>query len=293
MGRLKALILASVAALAVAPSVQAGARAADLLPPAPPIEEPLRGAIVEDSGFYLRGDLGVANANASQLNSTYSDGNTLASLGTVEGPVSVGDPYLLGLGVGYQFNSWLRADVTGEYRNSINYRASSTYQWGTPANSPCDPTSGIWCGDEYTGQVKTALFLANGYVDVGTWGGFTPYVGGGVGLAAYQVSGLKDISLYPGAAFGFANNYNGTNFAWALMAGVAYRFSPTLLLDVGYRYVNMGTFNTGAIACNNQIQYSCHFETQHFNVASNDLRVGLRWMATNTGYVDPPVRARY
>jgi opacity protein-like surface antigen len=293
MGRLKALTLAGVAALAVVPSLQAGARAADLLPPAPPIEEPLRGAIVEESGFYLRGDLGVANANASNLNSTYRDGSTLASLGTVEGPVSVGDPFLLGLGFGYQFNAWLRADITGEYRNSINYHASSTYQWGAPGNSPCDPTSGIWCGDAFTGQVKTGLFLANGYVDVGTWGGFTPYVGGGVGLAAYQVSGLKDTSLYPANAFGFANNTNGTNFAWALMAGVSYRFSPSLLLDVGYRYVSMGTFNTGSIVCNNQFQNNCHFETQHFNVASNDLRVGLRWMPMDPDYLDHPVRAKY
>jgi opacity protein-like surface antigen len=291
MGRLKALSLASVAAVVVAPSVQAGARAADLLPPAPPIEEPLRGAIVEESGFYLRGDLGVANANASNLNSTYRDGSTLASIGTVEGPVSVGDPFVLGLGVGYQFNAWLRADITGEYRNNINYHASSTYQYsGSPK---CDPTSGIFCGDEYIGQVKTGLFLANGYVDVGTWGGFTPYVGGGVGLAAYQVSGLKDTSFYPGGAFGFANNVNGTNLAWALMAGVSYRFSPSLLLDVGYRYVNMGTLNTGTITCNDQTQYSCHFETQHFNLASNDVRVGLRWMPTEPGYADPPVRAKY
>ncbi|WP_294536966.1 outer membrane beta-barrel protein [uncultured Rhodoblastus sp.] len=293
MGRIEALILASVAAIAGSQTVGGGARAADLLPPAPPIEEPLRGAIVEETGFYLRGDLGVANANASNLQSTYRDGQTVASLSTIEGPASVGDPLLLGLGVGYKFNPWLRADVTGEYRNSINYRASSTYQWGDPSVSPCDPTSGVFCGDEYTGQIKTALFLANGYIDVGTWGGFTPYVGGGVGFAAYQVSGLKDISLYPGAAFGFANNNNGTNFAWALTAGVAYRLSPNLLLDVGYRYVNMGTFNTGTIACNNQTQFSCHFETQHFNVASNDLRVGLRWMPAAVAYAEPPVRARY
>lgn len=293
MGRHKALTLASVAVLTFALVPGAEARAADLLPPAPPIEEPLRGSIVEESGFYLRGDLGVANTNASNLNSSYRDGNTLASLGKVEGPVNVGDPFLLGLGVGYQFNPWLRADITGEYRNSVNYRASSTYKLGTPTNSPCDPTSGIWCGDEFTGQIKTALFLANGYVDIGTWGGFTPYVGGGVGLAAYQVTGFKDISLFPGAAFGFANNYNGTNFAWALTAGVAYRFSPALLLDVGYRYVNMGTFNTGGITCNNQVQYSCHYETQHFKVASNDLRIGLRWMPTDTDYADPPIRAKY
>ncbi len=63
---------------------------------------------------------------------------------------------------------------------------------------------------------------------------------------------MKEKSLYPSDAFGFAPNASGANFAWSLTAGLAYQLSPNLLLDINYRYVNMGTFKTGAITCNDQ-----------------------------------------
>jgi opacity protein-like surface antigen len=279
MGSLKALSLAGVVALAGVPA----AHAADLLPPPPQLEAPpLRGPVDEPTGFYMRGDIGVGAVSATKLRSTFNDGSTLASLGATDGPVSVDDNYILSLGAGWQFNQWFRADITAEYRASASYGSSVTYQWGNAATnaSGCYPGSGLVCGDQYTGNVRTALFLLNGYVDVGTWYGFTPYVGGGIGLAAYSVGGVKDTGLYPTAgAFGFAPNYDGTNFAWSLTGGVAYALAPNLKIDVAYRYVNMGTYKTGAIGCNYTANSSCHGEIQSFNMASNDLMIGLRWFA--------------
>ena len=290
MGRAKALLFMSCIAAAVV-TAQTPARAADILPEAPPLDEPsLRGALAEDSGFTLRVDAGVANTNATKLRSTYGDGATQASLGVIEGPVSIGDPFLLGLGVGYQFNPWLRADLTAEYRQSVHYHASSTYQLVGAA--PC-PTGGtLFCGNDATAAAKTGLFLANGYIDLGDWGGVTPYVGAGVGVAAYQISAMKDRALYPADAFSFAPNASGSNFAWSLTAGASYHLSANLVLDLSYRYVNMGTYKTGAIACNALNPGGCHFESQHFDMASNDLRIGLRWLMFDPG--PPPVaQARY
>lgn len=296
MGSLKALTLASAVALAVLPMAHIPAAfAADLLPPPPQLEPPpLRGP-VEEVGFYMRSDIGVAAVSASNLRSTFTDGSTLASLGAVDGPVSVEDNYILSLGLGWQFNQWFRADLTAEYRGSSSYSSSVTYQWGNALTnaSGCYPGSGLVCGDQYNGTVKTGLFLANGYVDVGSWYGFTPYVGGGIGLAVYQTSGVKDTGLYPTAgAFGFAPNYNGTNFAWSLTGGVAYAIAPNLKLDVAYRYVNMGAFKTGAIGCNYTANGSCHGEIQSFNMASNDLLFGLRWFTPVMAPV-PVLQTRY
>jgi opacity protein-like surface antigen len=255
------------------------------LPPAPPLdEEPeLRGSLAEESGFYMRSDAGVASGNASGLRSTYGDGSTLCSRGGVDGPVSLGNPAILGIGAGYRFNAWLRADVTGEYRPGVDYRASSISPF---AGSPlCPAGRAASCGDEYAGIAKTGLFLANAYVDFGNWHGFTPYVGAGLGAAVWRTS-----ALYPGNSFGFAPNASATNFAWDLTAGVAYWLLPNLLIDVNYRYVSMGSFRTGSIICNSLPD--CHFESRSFDVASNDLRVGLRWLA-----IDPPAQpatsARY
>jgi opacity protein-like surface antigen len=298
MGRLKALTLASVLAVGAAQAAQA----ADLLPPPPPLDAPpLRGAVVEDSGFYLRADTGIGNTNASNLRSSFADGSTLASQGAVVGPtnVSVGDAALLGLGAGYQFNSWFRVDVTGEYRSATPYRSNISAQWNSTSNTGCsvnNANGNAFCSDDYTGQIKTGLVLANGYLDMGTWFGFTPYVGAGVGVAAYQTSGVKDTTNFASGvgsgAWGYAPSYTSANFAWAAMAGVAYHITPNLLLDVGYRYVNMGAFKTGVIACN--APGYCHGETQHFDMASNDVRVGLRWLMAGPVYEPAlPVSAKY
>jgi opacity protein-like surface antigen len=288
MGSLKALTLASAVALGVIPAAFApAAHAADLLPPPPQLEPPpLRGPVDEPIGFYMRADIGVGAVSASGLRSTFTDGSTLASLNAFDGSATVGDNYLLSLGLGWQFNQWFRADVTGEYRGSSSYQSYVTYSGG----GTCAIGSGVNCGDRYNGTVKTGLFLANGYVDIGTWYGFTPYVGGGVGAAFYQTSGIQDTSLNPGGSFGFASNYNGTNFAWSLTGGVAYYLAPNLKLDVAYRYVNMGTFKTAAIACNDTT--TCHGEIQSFNMASNDLLFGLRWFAPAMAPV-PVLQTRY
>ena len=37
------------------------------------------------------------------------------------------DTAIFGLGVGYEFNNWLRVDVTGEYRNEAAFKATGSY----------------------------------------------------------------------------------------------------------------------------------------------------------------------
>jgi len=287
MGRFTALTFASLLAVGAAQA----ARAADLLPP-PPIEAPpLRGPVIDEpGGFYLRTDVGVGINAASNLRSTYGDGSTEASLGAYEGPVGVGDSALVGIGAGYQFNTWFRADVTGEYRSSANYTAKNYYQYTAPGSN-CPTTGTASCGDAYSAQLRSGLFLANGYLDLGTWAGITPYAGGGVGLYSYSVGTITDQSLSQVNGWGVGPSKQGGNFAWALMAGLAFNLAPNLKLDVGYRYVDMGTLSTGTIVCT----ASCHYETQRFRLASNDLRVGLRWTLDSRGavYEPGPIRAKY
>jgi opacity protein-like surface antigen len=268
MGRAKALWF--LWSLAGAMQIAATAHAAEVsqLPPAPELEDlELRGSLTEESGFSMRVDAGVAYSNASGLRTTYGDGSPLAS------PVSLGDAAIVGIGAGYQFNAWVRADITGEYRPSLNYNVRPAYGVG-----------------DSTGTAKSGLFLANAYVDFGNWLGFTPYVGAGVGAALWQTSAIRDNSLFPGATRGFANAASGANLAWDLTAGVAYHLLPNLLIDVSYRYVNMGSFKTGALVCGSLPD--CHFGSQSLNVASNDLRVGLRWLA-NEPPASPVVNDRY
>ncbi len=64
-------------------------------------------------GWYLRGDVGLTQQKVKSLfNVLYeAPGTSVQTLGAGFSGAS-----LFGVGVGYQFGSWFRVDVTGEYR---------------------------------------------------------------------------------------------------------------------------------------------------------------------------------
>jgi opacity protein-like surface antigen len=256
-----------------------GAAAADLpLPPAPeliPIPE------AEFGGWYLRGDVGAGIGHLSSQNSSFNPAVTVDGFGVDSHDVH--SAFLAGAGIGYQFNSWFRADITGEWRNKQGYRVNESYNdiFGIGcANGRC--------GDAYYGKVQTTgLFLANGYFDLGTWSGFTPYVGVGLGTAYTKFGPIQDFGTDPMAAgYGYAPANTNWHFAWALMAGVGYAITPNLIVDVGYRYLDLGKIKSEAIGCG--AGGVCANEVQSVHLASHDVRVGLRWLFGAPVPLPPP-----
>ena len=61
------------------------------------------------------------------------------------------------------------SDAPAEYRGKARVYAFGSY-----------PPAGL---DTYEGYLKSWVFLANAFVDLGTWDCFTPFVGAGVGAA--------------------------------------------------------------------------------------------------------------
>ena len=119
---------------------------------------------------------------------------------------------------------------------------------------------------------------ANGYVDLGTWCGFTPYLGGGVGTAFHQVSGFTDIGAGTAAGgFGTAKDKNTTSLAWAAQAGVSYNVTPNFKVDVGYRYIDMGSAKSGTVVCENSPD--CAGATYKVkDITSHDVKIGVRYL---------------
>ena len=95
--------------------------------------------------------------------------------------------------------------------------------------------------------------MANAYVDLGTYVGLTPYIGGGLGLAYTKYSksigkkDCKEVSPNSSGAGGFACDdpagYDGQveseakfNFAYSLGAGLSYQMTKNVSLDLGYEY---------------------------------------------------------
>jgi opacity protein-like surface antigen len=272
------------------------AQAADLAPPpAPPLPP------VEFGGnWYIRGDVGVASYSKSQWSQPVTGlgaNDQLQGSGFIS--KSIQEPAFIDAGVGYQFNQWFRADVTAEYRTAVGLRGVFQEKVFTPGcNGP-----GLDCAflgqNVYPGQLQSTVFLANGYADLGTWYGLTPYVGAGVGLVRHAMSGFTDSGVaWNGSAFTANGTPNGglspvafspmadktkTNLAWALMAGLSYSITPNLKLDLGYRYMNLGDVTSGTITCICTGQVFPGFKVN--KLTSNEFRIGMRWMFGDVGQV--------
>lgn len=271
--------MASMKAILIATAFVAGAAnlaaAADLgLPPPPAPEAP-----VESSGWYLRGDVG---AGINMLSDQQSSFAVSVPGGFANNGSGVDVQGMIDLGAGYQFNNWFRADVTGEYRWPTKY-------WGLESYTASCAMPNIACYDRYSANISSAVFLANGYVDLGTWYGVTPFVGAGVGYAYNMFNGLTDTGLETGG-YGTAANRGFGSLAWALMAGVSYSLTPNLKLEFGYRYLDLGNVASDPIIC------SCggtNYESERFHLASNDIRLGLRYIFAEVPPIAPPLVTKY
>lgn len=252
------------------------AAAADLLPPLP---APIPEAPPEVNGWYLRGDVGAGINMLSDQQSTFATG---VPGGFANNGSGVGVQGIIDLGAGYQFNNWFRADVTGEYRWPTKY-------WGLESYTAFCPGGVVACYDKYSATVSSAVFLANGYVDLGTWWGVTPFVGAGVGGAYNMFNDLSDAGLQT-TGYGTASNRGQFGLAWALMAGVSYWITPNLKLEFSYRYLDLGTFASNPIIC------GCggtDYESEKFHLASNDIRLGLRYIFAEAPPPAPPLVTKY
>jgi opacity protein-like surface antigen len=267
MRSLRVLLLAGAAVV----TMQPGARAADLTPPPPPMMAP-----VPDfgGGWYLRGDIGVAQQSVGRITNVLDA--TATSVTTLTKDFSGAG--FVGIGVGYQFNSWLRFDVTGEYRAGSTFRGLQVY---TP--EPASPT-GIGT-DDYTATKSEWVGLANVYFDLGTWSGVTPFVGAGVGFAHNVISNFRDVNV-PTAGVAFANTGSKTNFAWAVQAGVAYQVTPRTTIEFAYRYLNLGDAQSGDIITYTGVNNVVNPELFH-SITSSDFKLGVRYMFDAPAPVEP------
>ncbi len=303
MGSTKALLLAGVVALASAGAAQA----ADLPPPPQFVPPP---EVVDTTGWYLRGDVGVGIASSPDIRSTFYDGSGAALTGAAldqnvpsfaRVQQSIGDSAFVDAGIGYQVNNWLRFDATGEYRTSQHVSTLESYAIDGAAFGGVGQYTGY---DQYDGNVQSTVALVNAYVDLGTWWCFTPFIGAGVGAAFNRVDGLHDVgvggpSIYDAngnfitggvgnGGYGYARSKDSVDLAYQGTAGISYSVTPNVKLELAYRYLNMGTATSALINCVNST--GCVAEKHRYNLESNDIKLGVRWLFGDVGqaaYIPP------
>ena len=179
----------------------------------------------------------VAAANA-QPSPPYDTSNSygLSNAGVPAGPYlklgggySMGagsrfdNSYVAGAGLGYRFFPFFRSDITFDYRGDFHDK------------------------DFGNAHFRNWSAMANGYFDFNLpfIRPLIPYIGAGVGIAQNKVNGTT-VTVTGGQV----NSITGSSkdqFAWQAMAGGSFYFSPTLALDVGYRYFHGGKAEGGAV----------------------------------------------
>ena len=295
------------------------------------------------SNWYLRGDLGVSFDTVPTLSAPSIAGPRFDAFGqpipVVTGPGARKTDFDGTFGVGYRFTDHLRLDATWDYRTGPGRKqhvdclvplwprygyqdTGRRIQSIPPLPMTLQPISqadamnlanavglgyfanpGDTCHGAFSLRQHTNTFLANAYVDIGSWNGFTPYVGGGLGLNVLYSSGALNYTetangapyaadltgyslawvdahgnpLTPQPIIGFGQqNWNGAinsttyGLAWALMAGFSYQLTPSIAIDIGYRYLNGGSTRT---LLNAQTA-----TTLKQNNVSQQVRVGVRYL---------------
>jgi opacity protein-like surface antigen len=268
MGQTRSIVIA----LALAMGPAASAYAADLgLPPPPPLEVPAP-CIGCTGPVYFKGFIGAANPHVGDIFTEEFEFNDFEVFHE-----DIKSSPFFGLGIGYEFNTWLRFDVTGEYRGKSLFIAQDRYPGGngTFSRASNDIDGTFFPGtNEYTADIESWVGLANAYVDLGTYLCITPYIGGGIGLASVSVLGLKDVNVpNGGVAYGVDNTE--TNFAWAVYGGLAYDVNPSVTLDLSYRYTDLGDARSGTVTA---FDGSSSYSGVDINdITSHDVMLGLRW----------------
>jgi opacity protein-like surface antigen len=250
----KRVLAAMVVAGAASPTM-----AADLYVP-PVVEVP-----VVIGGWYLRGHIGMSNQDFDGLDTSLYDNPTITDFGWHDDGGFASAP-LFGVGIGYEFNDYLRGDLTVEYRGKSDFEA---LDW-------VDSTVTGETTNDYRAKKSEWLVMANAYYDFGAFYALRPYVGAGIGASRNTISHFRDTNIITGGG-GYADEESEWNFAWALHAGVGIEATERLTVDLGYSFVSLGDAKTGTFH-NDDPAFDLENDGFEFNdIYSHDFKLGVRY----------------
>lgn len=191
----------------------------------------------DGTGFYMGLDVGLSNVNDAEI--TYYDaGGTFGGSGsqdTAVGSIDTDSAVSFGGVLGYDFGT-LRTDLEIDYaRNKISAFTVNSVNGSAVALTAadraeiCDYLEADSCGGSgntfvFDGsRVRQLSAMANLWLDLPIGSVITPYAGGGIGIAGFEVDG------------------EGTGkFAWQIGAGIAANVSPATALTLDFRHREVG-----------------------------------------------------
>lgn len=286
MGNLKYISIASLA-LILTTSLS---NAADLIDP-PYVEIiPEVTHIQSASGWYLRGDVGYAHLSVTHVDKQLSyieSGNIVYSSDNFSS-ANLSESWIIGGGIGYQVNSTFRIDGTVRHVFDADFTGDSST---SGSGYLCSLLDGIadadsnTCSSVDTGTFSATIAMANAYIDLGTFSGFTPYIGGGVGGAYTHWSDLKNDTQCDTSTWDCDNagvNYNtdfdgihgrknGWRFAYSAHAGASFDLTSSMKIDAGYTFTHISGGDMYGFAGGSGVQ------GHHGDIKIHEVRAGLRY----------------
>lgn len=201
----------------------------------------------EKQGFY--GSLNAGAASTDDLNVTYYDaGGTFGGTGaqdTFSGTFDLDTALAVSGSIGYDFGlfrvdaevSYSRSKISALTINQVNGSAVTldpsdgafACSYLTDANCTASGNTLTFDGP----KLRQLSALANVWIDIPTGMAIEPYVGGGIGIAGFEIEGEgKDA------------------FAWQLGGGAAYKLNEHVAVtaDVRYRESDAGTVAFDAVS---------------------------------------------
>jgi opacity protein-like surface antigen len=228
MKSMLAAMAAAVVALATPAAAQQAPPPPPGLPPPPPAYPPVP-TIMWFPGAYIRVDAGYGFTTDTRFRDVNFD-TTLGAGVRLKGDSGSGPAYQAGLG--YRFNRWFRMDLTANYFPALNFSGTDNVGLGTVNKA----------------QLQSEAALVNFYFDLPPmltiFGPFVqPYFDVGAGAARNHMGSFS--STFPGIA-GTIGPHTQTDAAVAFGLGTAISLGRNSVLDLSYRFMDLGELRTGS-----------------------------------------------
>ncbi len=204
-------------------------------------------AAAESTGMYL----------APKFLMSIQDTGTISRTSALAGSgVDDYSQFTLGGALAVGYDLWPQQMIPLRFEIEFAMRGNSEKSWND-VGTTLRGAKGTW---------NNSTLFANLFWDFHNDTNFTPYIGGGLGMA-FNYTGF-DFTAANGDKFSVDDRF--TNFAWNAGAGVSYSFNDNFAIDASYRFVGLG-YN----------EVSTHYNVQKYEVGSdpynNEFRVGLRF----------------
>ena len=191
---------------------------------------------------------------------------------------------MYGAGVGYRWTHSIRTDVTAESMRERGVSITADVE-ATPLlrdGAAVPGTYDVSTRDETS--LRAVVMLANAYWDFARWGNFTPYVGGGIGVAlarGKRHNVTTEIANETGESPVVVTNVSsgeGENqyvLAAAATAGFSYAITSSVSLDLSYRYLYLGDMYADLIVNGEKSRVELEFDQRSAAAPGRPLRSRL------------------